>query len=275
MNEMDIRACRELRKEIFLTGYRGGMAHLASCFSSVEILYTLYLKGVLRVDPAMPGAPGRDRFVLSKGHAALALYACLWKAGFISAEDFHSYLQPGCHVGGEPRLGDLPGVEATTGSLGHGLPVAVGMALAQKMDHPGARTYVLVGDGESQEGSIWEAAVAASSLGLGNLVAVLDSNGLQKTAPLQGIQKVVRWREKWESFGWAVREADGHDTDALEGCLRQDGAPGVPTMVIAHTVKGKGVPLMEGNPQWHFKLPTRKELKAFQEGLDISDGEVM
>lgn len=274
MNVADAKACKELRKEIFLTGYRGGMAHLAPCFSAVEILYTLYLKDVLHIDPKNPTAPERDCFILSKGHAALAMYACLWKAGFISTEDFHSYLRPDCHVGGEPRMGDLPGIEASTGSLGHGLPVAVGIALSQKMEYPEARTYVLLGDGESQEGSVWEAALVASSLKLDNLVVILDSNGLQKTAALSEIQKVTRWQEKWKSFGWTVRETDGHDTDALRECLLQKAEPEKPTMILAHTVKGKGVSIMENNPQWHFKLPNRKELKVFKAELELTDEEV-
>lgn len=274
MNEADVKICQTLRKEIFLTGYKGGMAHLASCFSAVDILYTLYLKDVLRIDSKDPYAPERDRFVLSKGHAALALYACLWKAGFISEEVFHSYLLPDCRVGGEPRLGDLPGIEASTGSLGHGLPVAVGIALSQKMDYPEARTYVLLGDGESQEGSVWEAALAASSLKLDNLIVILDSNGLQKTAALRDIQKVTEWKAKWESFGWTVHEVDGHDTDALRECLLQKARPEKPTLIIAHTVKGKGVSIMENNPQWHFKLPNRKEFKVFKAELEITDEEI-
>lgn len=274
MSASDARNCQELRRKIFITGYKGGMAHLASCFSAVEILYTLYLKGVLDVDPKKPNDPGRDRFVLSKGHGALALYAVLQEAGFISEDDLRSYLQPGCHVGGEPRLGDLPGIEASTGSLGHGLPVALGIALSQKLDHPTARTYVLLGDGECQEGSVWEAALTAASFGLDNLVAVLDCNGLQKTGAVRDIMKVVQWKEKWESFGWTVREADGHDTDALKTCFLQDAAPAKPTLVIAHTVKGKGVSIMENDPVWHFKLPNRKELKVFLEELQIGEEEL-
>lgn len=274
MDIKDLDACRELRKEIFLTAYKGGMAHLASCFSAIEILYTLYLKGVLRCDPMQSDALSRDHFILSKGHSALALYAVLQKAGFITKAELHSYLQPGCRVGGEPRLGDLPGVEATTGSLGHGLPMAVGIALAQKMDKIPFRTYVLLGDGECEEGSIWEAAMAASAFALDNLIVILDCNGLQKTAAVSDIVKNVQWKEKWQSFGWTVREADGHDPDALKSSLLPDTEEGKPALIIAHTVKGKGVSVMEGNPLWHFKLPNRKELKVFTEELHITDEEM-
>lgn len=270
----DVDVCKELRKQIFITGYKGGMAHLASCYSAVEILYTLYLKGVLCYDPTQPDILLRDRFILSKGHSALALYAVLQKAGFITEDEFRSYLQPGCHVGGEPRLGDLPGVEATTGSLGHGLPMAVGIALAQKADKIPFRTYVLLGDGECEEGSVWEAAMAASTFSLNNLIVILDCNGLQKTAAVSEIMKVVQWKEKWKSFGWTVREVDGHDSDALKACLLVDAEEGKPTLIIAHTVKGKGVSIMEGNPLWHFKLPNRKELKVFKEELHIADEEM-
>lgn len=274
MSAEDRQICKELRREIFLTGYKGGMAHLAPCFSAVEILYTLYLKGILNVSKDDPQNPGRDYFVLSKGHAALALYAVLQRAGFITKDELQSYLQPDCHVGGEPRLGDLPGVEATTGSLGHGLPMAVGIALGQKLDRLGSRTFVLLGDGECQEGSIWESAATAASYGLDNLTAVLDYNGLQKTAPVEDILKVVRWREKWEAFGWRVIDVDGHDTDALKAALSEPAEPGKPTLLLAHTVKGKGVSLMEGNPQWHFKIPNKKELKVFLSELDITEEEV-
>lgn len=275
MNREDQNACLELRKEIFLTGYRGGMAHLASCYSCLEILYTLYLKGVLRYDAQNAKWEGRDRLVLSKGHAGLALYAVLARAGLMPREDFESYLMPCGRIGGESCTRDSEWIEATTGSLGHGLPMAVGMAVAQKMDGGGARSYVLLGDGECQEGSVWEGAMAASSLGLDNLVAILDWNGLQKTNRVEETLGTVNWREKWESFGWEVGEVDGHDTDALRGCLSREGASGRPRMVLAHTIKGKGVSLMENQPAWHFKLPSRREMRIFQEELGIADEELV
>ena len=188
MNFSDEERCRELRKKIFITGYRGGMAHLASCFSAVEIIYTLYMKGLLKHNPADPEMVDRDRFVLSKGHAGLALYSVLNMAGYVTDEELASYLQSKGTIGGEPNIGDAKGIEASTGSLGHGLSVAVGMAMAQKYDGNGARTFTLIGDGESQEGSVWEAAMSASSFSLDNLIAILDCNQLQKTPEMESFR---------------------------------------------------------------------------------------
>lgn len=265
---------RQLRKQIFITGYKGGMAHLASCFSSLEVIYTLYLKGVLRYDPNDPKWPDRDRFILSKGHAGLALYAVLTKAGLITQADFESYLQPGGRIGGEPCMRDSAWVEATTGSLGHGLCMAGGYASALKMDHSPAKVYVMLGDGELEEGTVWEAAFTAPAFGLDNLIAILDCNDIQK---MDFVDKVIgppRWREKWSAFGWSVDEVDGHDTAALKEVLLQQGVAGKPRLIIAHTVKGKGVSIMENDPNWHFKLPKKKELKVFKEELGISDAEL-
>lgn len=274
MSKQDDIKCKELRKRIFITGYRGGMAHLASCFSAVEILYTLYMKGIMRYDPQNPDMPDRDRFVLSKGHGGLALYAVLCEAGFLTEEELFTYLTPNCHIGGEPNMRDLKGIEASTGSLGHGLSSAVGMALAQKIDANGAVTYVMIGDGESQEGTIWEAAMSASSFSLDNLVAILDCNGVQKTNRVSETLGYVHWAEKWESFGWNVVEADGHDIDALVNVFKRIERNGRPTIIIAHTIKGKGVSIMEDDPIWHFKLPSKKERKAFLEELNISEKEI-
>lgn len=274
MNQNDIEACAKLRKQIFITGYSGGMAHLASCFSAVEILYTLYLKNVMRYDVKNPNMQNRDRFILSKGHSALSLYAVLCEAGFLSIEELHSYLKANCHIGGEPNMRDLEGIEASTGSLGHGLSVGVGMAMAQKLDQNDARTFVLIGDGESQEGTIWEAAMSASAFGLDNLIVILDCNELQKTNRVDETLRYVHWDEKWKSFGWNVMESDGHDTDVLRETLLSVPQNNKPTIVIAHTVKGKGVSLMENNPIWHFKLPNKKEKQIFMEELLISEEEM-
>lgn len=274
MQDHDKKACAELRKQIFLTGYSGGMAHLASCFSAVEIIYTLYLKGIMRYDPKDPDMPDRDRFVLSKGHAGLALYSVLCKAGYLSEEELNTYLKPYCHIGGEPNMRDLKGIEASTGSLGHGLSAAIGMAMAQKMDKNGAKTYVMIGDGESQEGTIWEAAMSAAAFSLNNLVAILDCNRLQKTNQVEETLGYVHWVEKWNAFGWNVIEADGHNIDELEKAFKNIPDNGKPTIVICHTIKGKGVSIMENNPIWHFKLPNKKELKFFMAELNISENEL-
>lgn len=269
----DERSCADIRKRIFMTGYAGGMAHLASCFSSVEILYTLYRKGILRVDPKDTERKDRDRFVLSKGHAGLALYTVLSEAGFFDESELDTYLKPKSKLGGEPRRGELCGVEATTGALGHGLSFAVGLALAQKLDANGAKTYVLIGDGESEEGSIWEAATTAAAFGLSNLIVILDHNRLQKAATVEDTIGKARWKEKWQSFGWTVTETDGHDIAAIEECLKATPKEG-PLLVIAHTVKGKGVSVMENNPAWHFRIPGKKDTRVFMKELGIEEGEM-
>ena len=264
----------ELRKKIFLTGYRGGMAHLASCFSCLEILYALYCGGVLRLREDDAKWKDRDRFVLSKGHAGLALYAVLNKRGLLSDEEFSSYLMPGTHIGGEPCMRDCEWVEATTGSLGHGLSLAVGMAVALKAEQSPARVYVLLGDGESEEGTVWEAAMSAAAFRLDNLTVILDCNEIQKMDRVDRIIGPAKWREKWEAFGWSVSETDGHDVEALRSALSEPGAAGEPRLLIVHTVKGKGVSIMEHNPNWHFKLPGRKERKVFMEELQITEEEI-
>ena len=274
MNQTDINNCKELRKQIFITGYSGGMAHLASCFSSVEIIYSLYIKKILKFDPDDLSWADRDRFVLSKGHAGLALYSTLALAGALSQEELHNYLKPGCHIGGEPNVRDLIGIEASTGSLGHGLSVAVGMAMAQKIDDTNAKTYVLIGDGESEEGTIWEAAMSAEAFGLNNLVAILDCNQIQKVDRVENTLGLVNWADKWKSFGWNVIEVDGHDVDALINAFNSVPQNSHPTMIIANTIKGKGVSIMENNPIWHFKLPSKRELKTFLEELELTEADL-
>ena len=266
---------KELRKKIFLTGYKGGMAHLASCYSCLEILYVLYGKGVLKLDAADPGWAGRDRFVLSKGHAGLALYAVMTEAGLMTEEDFASYLKPGGAIGGEPCMRDSARVEATTGSLGHGLPFGEGMGMALKADGNSARVFVLLGDGECEEGTVWEAAMTSAAFGLDNLVAILDCNEIQKMDSVKNTIGEPKWQEKWTSFGWSVEEIDGHDIDAIRDCLSKENEKGKPRLVIAHTVKGKGVSIMENNPNWHFKLPRgKKEMKVFLEELGVREEEM-
>ena len=273
-NFEDEAALKELRKNIFITGYKGGMAHLASCFSCVEMVYTLYMKGVLRYDKAEPKSKDRDRFILSKGHAGLAVYAVLLDAGLISKEMYDSYLKEDARIGGEPCMRDCEWVEATTGSLGHGLSMGLGIAMALKSDGSNAKTYVMLGDGECQEGTIWEAAMMAPSMGLDHLIAILDSNKIQKMDRIDRTIGSPEWQKKWEAFGWDVKETDGHDVEAFKNTLMREPIKGKPRIVIANTIKGKGVSIMENNPNWHFKLPNKKELKVFKEELGIADSEL-
>lgn len=270
----DENVCKELRKKIYLTAERGGLGHLASCYSCLEILYVLYMKGILNCTRENMYDRNRNRLILSKGHAGLALYWVMNRAGLLSGEEISTFLQPGSHVGGEPCMRDLPGIEATTGSLGHGLSMGVGMAMAQRMDGLGAKTYVILGDGECEEGSVWEAAMSAPAFALDNLTAILDCNEIQKMTTVEGTIGLTNWKEKWSSFGWMVKEVDGHDIAALEEILRTKNDSGKPLMLIAHTVKGKGVSIMENNPLWHFKLPSRKEKSFFIAELDIGEEEL-
>ena len=259
----------DLRRQIFLTARKGGSAHLASCYSCLEILYALFLCGVMHYDPDNPNMPERDRLILSKGHAGLALYAVMCRAGFMTPEKLSTYLQPPTTIGGEPSPRDLPGIEAATGSLGHGLSVGAGIAMSQKIDGINARTFVIIGDGECQEGSIWESVISASAFGLDNLTAIIDCNGVQKMNTVEETMKFVDWQRKFEAFGWYVQETDGHDVNGLEVALKQENVTGLPRVLIAHTVKGRGVSIMENNPNWHFRMPNRKETKIFASELGI------
>lgn len=272
-NIYDLEKCKEIRKKIFLTAYRGGIAHLASAFSCVEILYTLYLKGIMKYNIYNLNFPERDRFILSKGHGGLALYVVMVEAGLMPEEELMTFLQPGTHIGGEPCMRDMKGIEASTGSLGHGLSMAVGMAMANKMDERQSKTYVLLGDGECEEGVIWEAATSAVTFQLDNLVAILDCNSIQKLKTVEDTIGYVDWNKRWQAFGWEVVETDGHDTEALYQVLSVENQIGKPRLVIAKTIKGKGVSIMENDPKWHYRMPKKKELKVFAEELGIMEGE--
>lgn len=274
MADHDEKRCKALRKKIYLTAEKGGLGHLASCFSCLEILYVLYNKNILKYTQATLTSKDRNRLILSKGHAGLALYWVMNEAGLLPQETIDTFLQPGCRLGGEPCMRDLPGIEASTGSLGHGLSMGVGMAMAQKMDGLDAKTYVILGDGECEEGSIWEAAMSAPAFALNNLVAILDCNEIQKMTTVKETIGLNNWREKWEAFGWLVKETDGHDIVALEEILREENTTEKPLLIIAHTVKGKGVSIMENNPLWHFKLPNRKEKRVFYEELSLTEEDI-
>ena len=263
-----------LRKRIFITGYKGGMAHLASCYSSLEMLYALYVKGILRYDPANPKWSDRDRFILSKGHAGLALYCVLERAGLIPGEMVDSYLTGHSQIGGEPCMRDSAWIEATTGSLGHGLSVGLGMAMALKSDKSPARVYVMLGDGEMQEGTVWEAVQSAPFFGADNLIAILDSNRIQKMDFVENTIGAPEWENKFRSFGWDVQKTDGHDIEAFSQTVLAANTTGRPRIILADTVKGKGVSIMENNPNWHFKLPGRKEKKVFMQELGITQEEL-
>jgi transketolase len=249
----DLLAARAYRaRETILTiGATAHGTHVGGSLSAVEILTVLY-SDVLRVRPAQPDWPERDRFVLSKGHASAALYAVLAEHGYFPREECTEYGMRGGRLAGHP-LARLPGVDFPTGSLGHGLAVASGIALAAHRTNLSSRVFVLLGDGELQEGSNWEAAMAAPSLGLENLVAVVDRNRWQITGCTEDWAPLEPLAERWRAFGWDCVEVDGHDIDALRAAFlavpRQRGRP---TVVVAHTVKGRGVPIFENRRKSHY-----------------------
>jgi transketolase len=251
-----------------------GKGHTGPALSIVEIMTALYF-GVLNLDPEIPKNPGRDRFLLSKGHACTSLYAALAERGFFPVAKLGEYYQLDSLLGGHPVKG-LPGVEAATGSLGHGLPIAVGMALAAKMDKKSHRVFTLMGDGETQEGSVWEAAMAAAHYKLDNLVAVIDRNGMNIDGPTEEVMALEPFAQKWQSFGWVVRTVDGHDVPALIQVMRSAPfAAEKPSVVVAKTVKGKGIDFIENRKEWHHRAPDAKQteevfrqLKAQKEALE-------
>ncbi len=266
---------KHLRREIFLAAYAGGQApHLASSFSCVDIFYALYCRGILRHDPKNPTWEDRDRVILSKGHGSLGLYTILKEAGYFDRETLMSFVKPDSLLGGEPSLNQNIGIEAGTGSLGHGLSMGVGMALAGKKIQSPSHTYVLLGDGECQEGAVWEAIMSASRFHLDNLTILLDCNRLQKMDTVEAIMDITEWKDKFSAFGWNVTEVDGHDIDALESCLKNHKVTGKPTVVICHTIKGKGCSLMEQNPAWHWRKPNKRETRVFLRELEITEEEL-
>jgi transketolase len=240
---------------------RGGGAHIGAIYSCADILAVLY-GGILHVDPGAPERPDRDRFVLSKGHAGGGLYAALAERGFFSTEQLMTHYQDGSMLSGHVSH-MLPGVDVSTGALGHGLSIAAGMAYAGKLKEAGHRIFCLVSDGECDEGSTWEAVLFAKQHKLSNLVAVVDYNRIQGIAPVSEVLELEPFADKWTSFGWAVREVDGHDHAALRRAL--EAVPfteGKPSCLIAHTTKGKGVSFMENSVLWHYRIPRGEEFAA-------------
>lgn len=261
---------RELRKLIYQTAHHAGGGHMGGAFSAADIIAVLYFGGVLRYDPKHPDWEDRDKFILSKGHACYALYAALAKAGYFPEAELRRVGRPGSPFGGHPKLRDIPGVEASTGALGHGLSFGIGVAYADRADARDCRVYVLLGDGECQEGSVWEGALSAPALGLDNLTAIVDHNKLQAMDALENIIPMSPFGEKWRAFGWNVIEIDGHDHGQIREALLAR-AEGRPTLVVAHTVKGKGVSFMEGKPIWHYRMPNEEELPMLMRELELTE----
>lgn len=249
---MDQRS-KYLRKLIVRGLEGGGRGHIGSSMSLVEIMRVLF-DSYLHFKSSDAKWPDRDRLILSKGHGCLALYAILADKGFFDPEELDSFCKFDSRLGGHPELGKLPGVEASTGALGHGLPMAVGMALAAKIKKQGHRIVVIMGDGEINEGTVWEAAMSASKHQLNNLIAMIDYNKLQSYGLTKDVLDLEPLVDKWKAFGFEVIEVDGHNIKALENLLARLPINTLkPTAVICHTIKGKGIPFAEGKAEWHHK----------------------
>lgn len=271
---MDANKIKQLKKKIFLTAYSAGAAHLASSFSVIDLLYVMYCGGIVKYDINNPWKIDRDRVVLSKGHACLAQYAVLNEIGMISEQELKGFCKPGSHLGGEPKMRAVNGVEASTGSLGHGLSFSVGVAIGCKMNKYSNKIYVILGDGECQEGSVWEAAMSAVRFQLDNLVIIIDDNRLQAMDTVEEIMGITSWKDKWESFGYEVDEIDGHNLKQIEDTLRKENKSGKPRVVISHTIKGHGLSFMEEVPIWHYRMPNDEEMEIVKKELDISEEEL-
>lgn len=268
-SSMDGRS-RQLRTTIVKMVEAGRRGHLGSAFSLVEILRVLYDE-VLRYDPRRPDWPERDRCILSKGHGCLALYAVLADKGFFPEAELWKFCRSDGILGGHPERGKVPGVEASTGSLGHGLAIGVGFALHARHERAAHRVVVILSDGECDEGSVWEAALCAAKHRLECLTVLVDYNKQQSYGSTREVLDLEPFADKWRSFGFAVTEVDGHDVTALRAVLsRLPLAPGKPSAVICHTVKGKGVAFMENNPEWHHKAKvTDEEIQTLLAALEI------
>jgi transketolase len=256
----------DLAKRIRLHALRmtskSGGAHVGAAFSCADILAVLY-SGVLNVDPLNPSWPLRDRFVLSKGHAGSALYAVLAECGFFPVEKLETHYMDGSDLCGHVSHKGVPGVEVSTGSLGHGLALAAGMAYAAKLDGRRHRVFALLSDGECDEGSIWEASLFAAHHQLDHLVMIVDYNKIQSLAPVSETIGLEPFAQKWSSFGWAVKEVEGHNHEALADTLRCiPFSEGKPSCLLAHTVKGKGVSFMENTVLWHYRVARGAEFDA-------------
>jgi transketolase len=259
---------QQLRVHIVRSTTKAGSGHPSTSLSQVELLTVLYFGGVLHYDPSDPENPDRDRFILSKGHGAPGLYAVLAEAGFFPVEDLMTLRRLGSALEGHPNMCRLAGVEASTGSLGQGLSIAIGHAIAARLDGRTYRVYVMIGDGESEEGQIWEGAMFAGNHALDNLTVILDHNGYQQTGAVADIQPLDPIDAKFTAFGFETRTIDGHSLDDVADAFDwARNVEGRPQAIIARTVKGKGVSLLEETPEkWHGKaLPPEEEDRALQE----------
>jgi transketolase len=258
---------KSLRKDVLIMTSEAGSGHPTSSMSAVEVMVSLYFGGIMRYDASQPKKADRDRFILSKGHASPILYAVLAEAGYIEKDQLNTLRRIDSPLEGHPNMLRVPGVEASTGSLGQGLSMGLGHALNARLDNLDYNVYVMMGDGEIQQGQVWEAAMAAANFGVNNLVAIIDNNGYQQTAPVTKVTDPSTYSDKWKAFGWNTVEIDGHDIKATHQALvdatnYSDG----PSAIIAHTKKGKGVSFLEEDFTWHGRgVPKDRLEEALEE----------
>ncbi len=263
------RLSKHIRGKIVEMSHKSGAAHLGSSLSCVDILVAAYWS-VLSIDPKRPSDPERDRFILSKGHAATALFATLETKGFFPNSLIETFACEGGCLEEHPGPNCAPGVEAATGSLGHGLSLGIGMAIAGRIQGYSYRVYALLSDGECNEGSVWEAAMFAAAHKLENLVAIVDFNKWQATGRSCEVMALQPLKDKWESFGWSAYEIDGHNmTEVVETLSHIPDGSGKPAAIVAHTVKGKGVSFMEDDNNWHYRIPNQEEVSKAKQELGL------
>lgn len=267
---------RWVRNQVLEMIVSANKGHMGGALSCTDILVAFYYGGILRFDPNNPNWSERDRFILSKGHSCVALYAILADLGFFSISELNSFCQKGSMLGGHPDR-NIPGIEADTGSLGHGLGIAAGLALGGKLDRKDYMTVALVGDGECQEGSVWEAAMFASHHQLNNLVAIVDHNGQGVTDYIKDSVSLKPFAPKWQAFNWEVREIGGHSFEEISRAFKdfRSRKSVRPLAVIAKTVKGKGISFMEGKLDWHHDVPTAENLKKARQELARTGNEII
>ncbi|HLA47662.1 MAG: transketolase [Nitrospinae bacterium RIFCSPLOWO2_02_39_17] len=273
--EVDIehlkKIARQMRIDILTMLVEAGSGHTGGSLSAADIITVLYFYK-MRHDPKNPKWEERDKFVLSKGHGAPALYAALGRAGYFGIEHFHTLRKMGSILRGHPNSTVTPGVEVCTGSLGQGLSQANGLALAARLDKKSTRVYVMLGDGETDEGQVWEAAMTSAHYKIDNLCAILDNNGLQIDGPNKEVMNIEPIVGKWRSFGWHVIEINGHEIGEIINALNEaERIKGQPTMIIAHTIKGKGVSFMENKVEYHGIAPTKDEYERAMKELGINE----
>ena len=256
----------QIRSQILTMVFNAQSGHIGGSLSAVDVLVSLYYH-LMNHDPARPDWELRDRFILSKGHCTPVIYSILADCGYFPTDDLRTFRRPGSHLQGHPYAPKTPGIEASTGTLGLGLSTACGMALAAKLKRESQKYYVLCGDGETQEGQIWEAAMFANKYRLHNLITIIDRNYLQTDGHSEQIMPLEPFAAKWEAFGWEVFEIDGHDYSEIISTFKDAKQAARPVVIIAHTTKGKGVPFMEGDYIWHGKPPDQNEYKTAMDTL--------